>query len=133
MTETDSVNDYLKVGDRFDTIDDAKVAVKNFGSAIFADFKVDTNNKKSLKFCCKHGGRKRKKKCNGERINQHYNNMGCKAVITFYKSSKDDTLRCTTIENEHNHVLSEAIYKHDNIDLSKDEVDLLCQFEASKR
>ena len=114
----------LKEGDHFATVEDAKVAVKHFGEAIYADFKVDTNNKYSLKFCCKHGGRKRIKKCKGERINQHYNNMGCKAVIMFYKSRKDGTLSCTSVDNNHNHDLSEAVYKHDNIELSKEELDL---------
>ena len=115
----------LKVGDIFANVNEAKLAVKRFGAPVFADFKVNTNNKDTLKFCCKNGGRKRKKTCKGERINQHYNNMGCRALITFYKSKKaDGSVTCTKIINDHCHALSEALYKHDNLKLAEEEVDL---------
>ena len=72
----------LKEGDSFANVCDAKQAVQEYGDALFVKYSVNTNNKTTLKFFCKHGGRKRnKKEITGERIHRHYNYMGCKASI----------------------------------------------------
>ena len=99
----------LSVTDVFATVEDAKEVVKEFNEKNFVDFKVEINNKTYLKYSCKHGGRGIRLDPNGnkrERIHQHYNSLKCKAVISFYKSRKDGSLKCTHFFNEHNHEVS---------------------------
>ena len=118
-------DDILKEGDVFPTVEDAKKAVKAYGAAVFTSFRVDTNNKLVLKFTCKHGGRKKEKKCTGERIKQHYNHLGCNVSINFYKSQKDGgSLSCTKIIRDHNHLVSQQIYDFENVNLNADEMGL---------
>ena len=81
FSESEEEAHLLKAGDSFATVEDAKEAVKDFGAAFYADFKVDTNNKYSLRYFCKHGGRKKEKTATGARKKQHYNHMDCKASI----------------------------------------------------
>jgi hypothetical protein len=66
-SESEEETHLLKEGDSFATVEDAKEAVKDFGAAFYADFKVDTNNKYSLRYFCKHGGRKKEKTATGAR------------------------------------------------------------------
>ena len=56
--------------------------------------------------------------------------MGSEASISFYKSGKDESITCTKLNNEHTHPLSEAIYKHDNLKLTKDEMDLCANLNS---
>ena len=114
----------LKVGDVFESVEDAKQKVKEFGATNFVDFKVETNNKTCLRMFCKHGGRVRDKKGKGERVKQHYNNLGCKASVTFYKSTKDNSITCNSINSDHTHPVSEGIYNRDNVNLDEVELDL---------
>ena len=102
---------------------EAKQAVKNYCETNYVSFRVDTNNKQCLKFCCKNGGRIRGPKTQGERIHQHYNQMNCPALVRFYKSKKDRTLTCTKIVNEHSHSVTAAIYNRDNVQLEQEEID----------
>ena len=113
----------LSVEDIFTTVQDAKEKVKQFCDTEFVDMKIETNNKKYLKFVCKHGARLRARST-GNRPNQHQNFLGCKASISFFKSQKDNTLKCTKIDNEHNHAVSEKLYKHDKTALTEEEIAL---------
>ena len=110
----------VKIGDTFASVADAKDAVKRYGAALYADFRVNTNNKTCLRYFCKHGGRVKDKKGTGERIKQHYNHMGCTASIMFYKSQKNGSLTCTKIASEHNHAVSESIYNQANVQLDEE-------------
>ena len=123
-SESEEESRLLKEGDTFANVEDAKEAVKEFGSAVFADFRVDTNNKYSLRFFCKHGGRKKDKTGTGARKKQHYNHMDCKASISLYKSQKDGSITCTKINSEHTHPVSKAIFDHNNVELTQTELDL---------
>ena len=123
-SESEEEAHLLKEGDSFATVEDAKDAVKEFGSAFFADFKVNTNNKYSLRYFCKHGGRNKEKTATGARKKLHYNHMDCKASISVYKSQKDGSITCTKINNEHTHPVSQAIFDHDNVELTQTELDL---------
>ena len=112
---------HLSIGDIFDTVDSVKVKVQELCDGNFVDFKVETNNKKYLRFACKHGARLRLRS-KGERPNQHYQNfLSCKATIAFYKSQKDDSLKCTKFDN---HAVSEQIYNHDKATLTEEEHEL---------
>ena len=66
----------------------------------------------------------REHKSKGERPKQHYNHLACKAFVSFYKSLKDGTLKCTKVNNEHNHEVSEKIYNLENAKLDEVEIDL---------
>ena len=109
---------------------EAKQAVKNFCETNYVSFRVDTNNKQCLKFCCKNGGRIRGSKTQGERIHQHYNQMNCPALVRFYKSKKDGSLTCTKIVNEHSHAVTAAIYNRDNVQLEQEEIDLCLSLKS---
>ena len=114
----------LKEGQLYVSEIEAKQAVRIFSETNYVSFRVDTNNKQCLKYCCKNGGRVRDTKIQGERVHQHYNHMNCSALIRFYKSKKDGSLTCTKIVNQHTHPVTAAIYNKDNVQLEKDELNL---------
>ena len=101
---------YLKVNDTFDTEVEVKKEIEQFCDTFFVEFVVETNNKKYLKFVCRHGYRQRRRG-KGERDHQHYLFENCGAYISFYKSQKDGTLKCTRLENVHCHPVSERLYR----------------------
>ena len=119
----------LRAGDILANAEEAKEMVKQFSEANFVDFKVDTNNSKTLKFVCKHGERLRSRS-KGDRPKQHYNFIDCKATISFYKSKKDGTCKCTRLDNIHNHPVSEQFYKFDNVTLTEEEIDLCANLRS---
>ena len=111
----------LSVGDIVHSDERAKAMVLKFNQDNFVDFVVETNNQKSLRFVCKHGARQRARS-KGQRPKQHQNFLDCKAAISFYKSLKNGTIKCTKIYNEHNHPVSEQIYKSKNVALTEEEI-----------
>ena len=50
--------------------------------------------------------------------------MDCEASISLYNSQKDSSITCTKINNEHTHPVSQAIFDHDNVELTQTELDL---------
>ena len=111
----------LTVGVTFNSIQSAKDDVLKFCDDNFVNFVVDTNNKKSLRFVCKHGTRQRVRGT-GNRPNQHQNFLDCKASISFFKSQKLNNLKCTKIENQLDHPVSKQIYKYGNAVLTEEEI-----------
>ena len=111
-SSSEDENIELKVGDTFASVQGAKDAVNWFKQ------QIDTNNKTSLVYHCNHGGRVRGSKSKGERPKQHYNNLGCKAMISFYKSKKDGSLTCKAVNNEHNHEVSAKVFNFENSTLN---------------
>ena len=96
-------------GSKFANIEDAKKSVEAFNKVNHVDYMIETNNKQTLRFLCKHGCRQ-KKRSKGERKTQHYNAIRCGALINFYKSrKKDGSLNCTQFVVEHNHPVSGRI------------------------
>ena len=61
----------LTVGQVFGSIDDAKASVNAYNEANFTNFVVETNNKKSLVYFCRHAI-ERKSRNGGKRPNQHF-------------------------------------------------------------
>ena len=97
-------NESLSLGMQFSSVEDAKKAVSKYNGTNFTNLTVTTNNSKSLVFECKHG-RVRNCKNTGKRPNQHYNFLGCGAVVRLYKS-KDGRMKITKVNLEHNHPVS---------------------------
>ena len=112
----------LIVGSTYESEDVIKESVRKFNETNFVDFVIATNNEKSLRVVCKHGCPQRKRST-GIRVHQHYNAQNCKAVINFYKTSKG-LLKCTVLDNVHNHPVSEALYKHEHVVLNEEDLDL---------
>ena len=121
----------LGIGDTFASVETAKEKVKEYCDDKFVDLKVETNNKNYLKFICKHGARLRPRST-GERPNQHQNFLGCKASVTFSKSLKDNSIKCTKIVDEHTHAVNEKIYKHDKVSLTEEEIVLSANLKNGK-
>ena len=112
------------VGSIYESEDEIKESVRKFNEVNFVDFVVATYNKKSLRFVCKHKhGCPQRKRSTGIRVHQHYNAQNCKAVINFYKTAKG-LLKCTVLDNVHNHPVSEALYNHEHVVLNEEEMDL---------
>ena len=107
----------------FNTSEEALESVVAYNEANFVDFRSETHKKKSYRFVCKHGCRQNARG-KGERPLQHYNVLGCEAAINFYISQKDETLKCTKLKKNHNHVVSEQLYNHEHTKLNQDEVEL---------
>ena len=118
----------LLVGSKFETVDLVKECVKDFNKEHCVDFVVNTNNQKSLRFICKHGCPQRKRS-KGERVQQHYNALNCEAFINFYKTKKDG-IKCTQINNIHNHPVSKEIYNREHVELNEEEVALCATLKS---
>ena len=109
-------DDRIFPGASFGGVDDAKEVVKEFNKKHFVDFVVAANNKKTLRFVCKHGCAQRKR-TKGLRKTQHYNAQNCGAFVNFYKT-KNEGIKCTQFINTHNHPVSEEIYNHEHVILN---------------
>ena len=119
----------LSKNDIFTSVEEAKNVVQRYTETNYVDFKVATNNAKALKYCCKYGTRLRRRG-KGEREGQHYNALQCQATITFYKSQKDGSLKCTKLDNVHSHPVSEKIYNDENVVLEEEELNLCANLRA---
>lgn len=113
----------LKEGQIYTNVNDAKAAVLALSLKTYATFRIRTNSSKSLYFQCKHGFQ-RPSKSAGIRIRKTVVYHGCTARIRFYKNIKGH-LKCTLIDNNHNHDLSEALYKPLNSKLSDDDKSMI--------
>ena len=124
----------LHVNKHFDTEDDAKQFVENYNKSNYTEFKSATNNKKSLLFTCKFGGRKRGSKCTDKRPGQHYNNIDCPARINFYKSQKQGAtdMKITNVILDHNHPVSKEAYNIQNTNLNEEELEMIKDLAEAK-
>ena len=81
----------FNVGTLYSNLDDAKTAILKYNVTHFTNFTITNNNANSLVCGCKHG-RLRNSKSIGKRPNQHYNFLGCSAIVRMYKS-KDGQIK----------------------------------------
>ena len=105
----------------FDGEDDLFEAVKKFNSENFTEFGIETHSKRAITFSCNCGGCEHKSKSKGIRPAQHYNNLGCPAIIRCYRSvAKNVTgsVKITTFKNIHNHALDKELWKLENVKLT---------------
>ena len=128
MTDTEEeVQDFFFIGQTFKNVQEAKEQLKLYNEKNFTEFRISSNNKKSLQVLCKHA-RHRKTESKGLRPNLHVNYLGCNAKINFFKCQKSgsSTLKVTTLNLVHeNHAIDENIYKYNNIQISQEEADLI--------
>ena len=78
-------DEYIFRGKTFDSKHDLCEAVKKFRDN-FTNFLIETSKKQEITFPCKRGGKECKSKSKGIRPAQHYNNLGCPAMIRCYRS-----------------------------------------------
>ena len=122
------VDETIFCGKTFDSKHDLCEAVKKFNRDNFTDFLIETSKKQEITFPCKRGGKEHKSKSKGIRPAQHYNNLGCPAMIRCYRSiAKNATgsVKITAFNNNHNHVLDKELWKLENVKLTKDEEELV--------
>lgn len=123
----------IHVGRNFDGVDAAKQFVKEFNEKHFTNFVVETNNKRSLVFYCKHSVH-RDSRSKGKREHLQYNYSGCSARIRMYKSQKPGDggkLKVTLVDVKHNHSTSKEIYDSQNINITKEEEELILTLKAA--
>ena len=108
------ISDKLKINSIFNSVEEVKNAVSDFNTKSFVNFRVDINNKNTLRFICKHGAPLRSGST-GQRPLQHYNALKCKAVINFYKRQNDGKLKWTQFNTEHCQPVSERLYNLENV------------------
>lgn len=114
----------LSLKSEFNSVEDAKACVNKYNRDNFTNFVISNNNKNSLVYHCRHAVR-RKSCSRGKRPNQHYNYVGCTAIIRMYKSKKG-TLKVTesTQLRHTNHVVNESTgdrFENDNVE-EKEEI-----------
>ena len=117
----------------FSTVEDVKVFIKYINEKHYTNFVVETNNKFSLVFYCKHGVH-RNSKSKGQRTTLHYNYMGCPAKIRFYKvqrTEEERKLRLSSFDLNHNHSTTKEVFESENVHFSKDEVELITTLKAA--
>ena len=117
----------MEKGKQFNNVEDAKKYIKEFNEDNFTNFVVDSNNKRSLVFICKHGVH-RDSTSKGVREAQRYNYLGCNAKIRLYKSQKEDDrgiLRITSVDMNHNHCISEEVFEKENVNFTEEEKELI--------
>ena len=103
-------------------------AVTKFISKNFTEFVIETHKKTEITFPCKRCGYERKSKSTGIRGAQNYNNIGCPAIIRYYRSvapHATGSVKVTTFEKNHNHALDKELWKLENVKLTKDEEELV--------
>ena len=129
----DENNPDIQLNKKFSTVEDVKVFIKVVNDKHYTNFVVETNNKFSLVFVCKHGVH-RNSKSKGKRTALHYNYMGCYAKIRFYKSQRageEKKLRLSAFDLNHNHSTTKEVYESENVHFSKDEVELITTLKAA--
>ena len=117
----------MEKGKQFNNVEDAKKYIKEFNEDNFTNFVVDSNNKRSLVFICKHGVH-RDSTSKGVREAQRYNYLGCNAKIRLYKSQKEDDrgiLRITSVDLNHNHCISKEVFEKENVNFTEEEKELI--------
>ena len=123
----------IHVGRNFDGVDAAKQFVKEFNEKHFTNFVVETNNKRSLVFYCKHSVHC-DSRSKGKREHLQFNYSGCSARIRMYKSQKPGDggkLKVTLVDVKHNHSTSKEIYDSQNINIAKEEEELILTLKAA--
>ena len=89
------------IGRTFTSTEEVKDVLKTYNSDNSSSLVITTNNKKSVIIKCSHGI-SRKSKSTGKRPHQHYNYIGCDALVSMYKN-KDGVSKITNIKLQHNH------------------------------
>ena len=89
-----------------------------------ATFVRTSNNKKQMRFNCKYGY-ERDSRSTGKRIRLHPQNLDCPAFVNFYKSQRDGDIGMTSFSNEHNHPRTKELFKRQNVEIDKDDENLI--------
>ena len=117
----------LAIGRQFATVDEVKDCIEKYNGENFTEYRVRTNNQRSLLFECKHG-RHRESRSKNIRPGSHFNFSGCQAKISFYKSQANgkSTIKLTSLHLEHNgHVINEDVYNLHNTNLTDEELNCI--------
>ena len=112
---------------KFANVEEVKEFMKRYNEENYTNFIVQTNNKRSMTFVCKHGYH-RDSTSKGIRGNLTYNFLGCTAKIRLYKAQKGGdigTLSVTAVDLQHNHSTSKEIFESENVNFIEDEKDLI--------
>ena len=118
-----TMEDRFKVGKVFQDVNEVKLAASEYNNECFTDFVITTNNKKCLVVECKQG-RQWKYEGTSKKPKQHYNFLGFEASFNVYKT-KDNTLKLTKANLNHNHVVSKAIHEMEKVVLNDEEKELI--------
>ena len=117
----------LAIGRLFASVDEVKDCIQKYNKENFTEYRVRTNNQRSLLFECKHG-RHRDSRSKNIRPGGHFNFSGCQAKINFYKSQANGktTIKLTNIHLEHTgHVVNEDVYNLHNTNLTDDDLNCI--------
>ena len=114
-------------GQVFKNEDEAKTFLRKYNEKNFTEFRIRSNHKRAMVVKCKHGVH-RVTTSKDLRPHTHFNYIGCKAQINFYKSQKPGatSLKVTKVNLEHNdHEINEDVYNHKNVKITEEDEELI--------
>ena len=115
----------VEIGRQFASVDEVKDCIKKYNRENFTEYRVRTNNKRSLLFNYKHG-RHRDSKSQNIRPGTHFNFSGCqhRSVSTSPRLVMESLpLNSITSHLEHTgHAINEEVYNLHNTNLTDEEL-----------